>query len=159
MISEIPGEGYYKDRIMPFNLSEKGQAEMKEVVRLLRESGVRGRVLDVGCGPGLNVASLREAECGWLTIGMDYSPTGVRIAAREVGGAFLNLDAHHLSFRDGVFGGVIMTHAIGHVADPRQVLSEIHRVLAPGGSMVITTPNARYVEVYRVFNERGLLRR
>jgi len=152
---EIPDEAYYTGRIMPFNVSEKGRSEIREVIRLLREGGVSGRVLDLGCGPGLNVAALREA--GWHAFGVDYSRSGIRIALREVGGYFMNLDVHHLAFRDAVFGGLVMTHAIGHVAEPERVLAEARRVLAPGGAMVVTTPNRRYVEVYRVFNERGLI--
>jgi len=152
---EIPDEVYYTQRIVPFNESEKGRTEIEEVIRLLRDAGVRGRVLDVGCGPGLNVARLRQA--GWRAVGADYSPAGMQIAARRVGGALVNLDAHALGFRDGVFGGVVMTHALGHVTDPARVLAEIHRVLAPGGAFVLTTPNRLYVEVYRVFNERGLI--
>lgn len=154
---EIPDEAYYTGRIMLFNVSEKGRAEINEVIRLLRESSVKGRILDVGCGPGLNVAALRDACEDWRPIGVDFSPKGIEIAIREVGGIFLNLDAHHLSFRDESFPAVVMTHAIGHVADPGAVLGEIRRVLAPGGTMVMTTPNRRYVEVYRVFNERGLI--
>lgn len=154
---EIPDKAYYEGRIMPFNVSDKGRAEINEVIRLLRDAGVRGRVLDVGCGPGLNVAALRNAGEGWLAFGVDYSPQGIEIASREVGGTFLNLDAHHLSFRNAAFSAVVITHAIGHVADPRDVLAEIRRVLAPGGAMVLTTPNRRYVDVYRVFNERGLI--
>ncbi len=152
---EIPGEDYYTGRIMPFNVSEKGRSEIREVIRLLREAGVRGRVLDLACGPGLNVAALREA--GWRAFGVDYSPEGIRIALREVGPGFINLDAHHLAFRDGVFSGLVITHAIGHVADPERVLAEARRVLAAGGAMVVTTPNRSYIEVYRVFNEKGLI--
>jgi ubiquinone/menaquinone biosynthesis C-methylase UbiE len=157
MTLQIPDERYYTGRIMPFNVSEKGRAEMDEVIRLLRSAGVSGRVLDVGCGPGLNVDALRSVEPAWSVFGVDYSPDGVQIAARKVGGSFLILDAHRLAFQDAAFGGVIMTHAIGHVADPDRVLAEIRRVIAPGGAAVITTPNGRYVEVYRVFNERGIL--
>ena len=154
---EIPGEEYYTQRIVPFNESEKGRSEIEEVLSLLRQAGVRGRVLDAGCGPGLNAARMREAEPSWTVLGADYSPAGVGIAARRVGGAFLNADAHHLCFPDAAFGGVIMTHAIGHVADPARVLGELSRVLAPGGALVLTTPNRMYVEVYRVFNEQGLI--
>jgi ubiquinone/menaquinone biosynthesis C-methylase UbiE len=154
---EIPDETYYTNRIMLFNVSEKGRAEINEVIRLLRESGVKGSILDVGCGPGLNVAALRDACKDWRPIGADFSPKGIEIAMREVGGIFLNLDAHHLSFRDESLQAVVMTHVIGHVAEPGGVLAEIRRVLAPGGTMVITTPNLRYVEVYRVFNDRGLI--
>jgi SAM-dependent methyltransferase len=154
---EIPGEAYYTERIVPFNESDKGRSEIEEVLALLRQAGVRGRVLDAGCGPGLNVARMRAAEPSWNVLGADYSPAGVRIAARRAGGAFLNADAHHLCFPDDSFGGVIMTHAIGHVADPTRVLGEIRRVLRPGGALVLTTPNRLYVEVYRVFNERGLI--
>ncbi|MDP3938298.1 MAG: class I SAM-dependent methyltransferase [Deltaproteobacteria bacterium] len=152
---EIPDEDYYTGRIMPFNVSEKGRSEIREVIRLLQEAGVRGRVLDLACGPGLNVAALREA--GYAAFGADYSPKGIQIALREVGGGFMNLDAHHLAFRDGVFEGLVITHAIGHVAEPDQVLAEASRVLAAGGAMVVTTPNRRYIEVYRVFNEKGLI--
>ena len=157
MTIEIPGESYYTERIVPFNESAKGRSEIEEVLALLRQAGVRGRVLDAGCGPGLNVARMREAEPSWKVVGADYSPAGVRIAARRAGGAFLNADAHHLCFPDGIFGGVIMTHAIGHVADPARVLGELARVLRPGGALVLTTPNRLYVEVYRAFNERGLI--
>jgi len=154
---EIPGEAYYTERIVPFNESEKGRGEIEEVLALLRQAGVKGRVLDAGCGPGLNVARLRQAEPSWSVTGADYSPAGVRIAASRVGGAFLNADAHNICFPAETFGGVIMTHAIGHVADPAQVLGELRRVLKPGGALVITTPNRLYVEVYRVFNERNLI--
>jgi SAM-dependent methyltransferase len=155
MTLEIPDEAYYTGRIMPFNVSEKGRSEIREVIRLLETAGVRGRVLDLACGPGLNVAALREA--GFAAFGVDYSRSGIEIARREVGGTFMNLDAHHLAFRDGVFEGLVMTHAIGHVAEPGRVLAEARRVLGAGGAMVVTTPNRRYVEVYRVFNERGLI--
>ena len=103
---EIPGEEYYTQRIVPFNESEKGRSEIEEVLSLLREAGVRGRVLDAGCGPGLNVARMREAEPSWTVLGADYSPAGVGIAARRVGGAFLNADAHHLCFPDAAFADV-----------------------------------------------------
>jgi ubiquinone/menaquinone biosynthesis C-methylase UbiE len=154
---EIPGEDYYTERIVPFNESAKGRSEIEEVIALLLQAGVQGRVLDAGCGPGLNVGRMREAEPSWKVVGADYSPAGVRIAARRAGGAFLNADAHHLCFPDEIFGGVIMTHAIGHVADPARVLGELHRVLRSGGALVLTTPNRLYVEVYRVFNERNLI--
>lgn len=154
---EIPGEAYYRERIVPFNESAKGRGEIEEVLALLRQAGVKGRVLDAGCGPGLNVARLREAEPSWSVTGADYSPAGVTMAARRIGGGFLNADAHHLCFPEETFGGVIMTHAIGHVADPARVLGELARVLRPGGALVLTTPNRLYVEVYRVFNERGLI--
>ena len=157
MTIDIPGEAYYTERIVPFNESEKGRGEIEEVLRLLRTAAVRGRVLDAGCGPGLNVARLRQAQPSWSVTGADYSPAGVRIAASRVGGAFLNADAHHLCFPDQTFGGVVMTHAIGHVADPARVLGELRRVLKPGGALVLTTPNRLYVEVYRVFNERNLI--
>jgi SAM-dependent methyltransferase len=48
-------------------------------------------------------------------------------------------DAHELPFRDGVFQGAIVLNAFEHYRDPRRVARELHRVLQPGGLLLVHT--------------------
>lgn len=48
-------------------------------------------------------------------------------------------DAHSLPFEDETFDTIVCSEVLEHVADPYQVVSEIYRVLAPGGMVVLTT--------------------
>jgi ubiquinone/menaquinone biosynthesis C-methylase UbiE len=95
------------------------------------------RVVDVGCGPGRITAHL--AELGLDVHGIDLSPAMVAEARRrhpeldfEVG------DLQRLPIGDGVLGGVVAWYSLIHAPPERLplVLSELHRVLAPGGWLV-----------------------
>jgi SAM-dependent methyltransferase/uncharacterized protein YbaR (Trm112 family) len=48
-------------------------------------------------------------------------------------------DAHHLPFADDAFDAVITFNTFEHLHDPRQAASEIHRVLKPGGKLILYT--------------------
>lgn len=48
-------------------------------------------------------------------------------------------DAHALPFKDNEFSTVLCTEVLEHVRDPKTVLSEIYRVLKPGGVIILTT--------------------
>ncbi len=97
-----------------------------------------GRLLDVGCGTGefLELARAR----GWQVTGTEISAYAVAtattrrldVARGEVWEAGLPPEA---------FDVATSWHVIEHVADPRRVLDEMHRVLRPGGWLVLATPN------------------
>lgn len=92
-----------------------------------------GRVLDVGCGIGHSYELLAPRE----TVGLDMDPGVLAGQQREtkVG------DMRALPFADASFAGVLSVQSIEHVPDPETALSEARRVLAPGGTAVIVTPN------------------
>jgi 2-polyprenyl-3-methyl-5-hydroxy-6-metoxy-1,4-benzoquinol methylase len=97
-----------------------------------------GRLLDVGCGAGQVLSGLEEL--GWRAQGLDVDPLAVEEARRsglhaEVG------TLEDQSFPDATFDAVISSHVVEHVGDPRALLREMHRVLAPSGTCVIVTPN------------------
>lgn len=48
-------------------------------------------------------------------------------------------DAHHLPFRDEEFNLILCTEVLEHLIDPRAAVSEMRRVLAPGGKIILTT--------------------
>jgi SAM-dependent methyltransferase len=90
------------------------------------------RVLDAGAG----AAPYRPlfAHCEYLT--QDW-PGTVHQAARA---ADVVADLHELPVADRSFDFVLCTEVLEHVADPRRVLAELHRVLRPGGGLLVSVP-------------------
>jgi len=117
----------------------------------------RMRALDDGCGIGAYVERLRPlAREVW---GLDYEPERVAEAARRLGpDRLLVAAAEALPFAEGSFDLVLSNEVIEHVADDRQAVAEMVRVLRPGGRAVIFCPNRWYpVEQHGVY-WRGVYR-
>lgn len=103
-----------------------------------------GVFLEVGCGAGTLLAA--AALAGRQGIGIDVSLVWLLVAARRVsecGGTPLLAAAFAdaLPLRNDAVTGVVSLDVIEHVADPHVYLKEIDRVLAPGGSVALSTPN------------------
>jgi 2-polyprenyl-3-methyl-5-hydroxy-6-metoxy-1,4-benzoquinol methylase len=101
--------------------------------------GPKPRALDVGCATGifLEVAS----KAGWEVEGIDISSYAVS-KAREKGmkARVGELSAAH--FPDASFDVITLWDIIEHVMEPSAVLAECERILAPGGLLVVSTPDA-----------------
>ncbi|MEU4155477.1 class I SAM-dependent methyltransferase [Actinoplanes sp. NPDC026670] len=98
----------------------------------------RGRVADVGCGPGRITGHLHEA--GLDVFGVDLSPGMVEVARREFPGLRFEVGSMTaLEVADGSLGGVLAWFSLIHVPDEAVpgVLAEFRRVLAPGGVVMI----------------------
>jgi ubiquinone/menaquinone biosynthesis C-methylase UbiE len=153
---DLPDEAYFASRIVPFNEGAKGRAELDEVARRLSNLDSSSLILDLGCGPGRNTLRL-EREHALRVVGADRAAPGLAMARLAGAARLVQLDAARLPFRSAALAAVVMMHVLGHVDHPGTTLAEVRRVLEPGGRLVLTTPNRAYVDVYRVFNERGLL--
>ena len=100
------------------------------------------RILDVGCGPGFYVAELLErvGSDGHVS-GIDTSAPMLAIAGRRVEGnanvELADAAATSLPFDSGSFDGAISVQVLEYVDDVGLALSELHRVLRPGGRAVI----------------------
>jgi SAM-dependent methyltransferase len=108
---------------------------LREFVRSL---GHFDRVLDLGCGDGRLTMELSATE---LTAA-DVSPVGLERARRRLPSARiveLEPDAP-LPFEDGAFDLVLCAETIEHVRDVQLLVSEVRRVLRPGGLFAATTP-------------------
>ncbi len=115
---------------------------------LLRTADLQpgARVLDVGCGTGL--IARRAAEIvgqDGSVAGLDLSPDMIAVArsAPASDGAPIEWyedDATVLPFPDGSFDVVLCQMALMFIEDRLAALHEMHRVLAPGGRVLITTP-------------------
>ncbi len=100
-----------------------------------------GDVLDLACGPGIVTAAL--APAARTVTAFDLTPEMLRqTEARCRAAGLANVttrqgDAEHLPFDDGAFDCVATRLSLHHFTDPAAVLAEVHRVLKPGGRLVI----------------------
>jgi ubiquinone/menaquinone biosynthesis C-methylase UbiE len=103
-------------------------------------------VLDLGCGPGTDLARLARAvtESGSI-LGVDLDPAMVEEANRRLA-AWPNVrvkvgDAHDLPLVDNSIDRARLDRVLHQVDDPARVLAELRRVLRPGGVAAIAQPD------------------
>jgi SAM-dependent methyltransferase len=109
------------------------------LVEFVRGLGPVGRALDLGCGDGRLTAELQAAE---LTAA-DVSRVALDRARARLPGAAAVVELAPdvpLPFADGAFDLVLTAETAEHVRDLQLFLSEIRRVLVPGGELALTTP-------------------
>lgn len=102
--------------------------------------GARGSILDIGTGPGQLLLAMREAIPETKLVGVDISSAMVAQAQGNLERygpnhqiKVLVAGANELPFKDEAFGGVVSTGSLHHWKDPLRALSEVYRVLKPGG--------------------------
>ncbi len=112
--------------------------------RLAEQPGA-ARALDLGCGTG--VVSLALANRGFDVLGIDHSPEMLALAEAKATGSSMNGhcrfslgDVRALEADDGAFDVVTVQGLLHHLDDIEGCLSEINRVLRPGGAFYISEP-------------------
>lgn len=98
----------------------------------------RGRIVEVGCGPGHVAAYLRGR--GADVSGLDLSPEMIATAAEAYPEIDFRVgDLFALPYPDASLGGLVAFYAIVHIAPGELAapLAEFHRVLAPGGLVAL----------------------
>ena len=108
----------------------------------VRDRCTGGRVLvDIGCGFGGFLKQMRDRYD--TLIGLDFVPLG-RPDADNVHLARADL-RQGIPLSDGVADTVTAVEVIEHVASPVLLVEEAFRITRPGGELIITTPNVRYM--------------
>jgi len=109
------------------------QVPAEQVVRFLNALTPKGEALDIGCGTGRHLKLLRDL--GWEATGVDSSPKAAAKARASVA------EMTKLPFKNSRFD-VALAHGVfcyGTIADHEQAVSELHRVLKPGGTALVRT--------------------
>jgi 2-polyprenyl-6-hydroxyphenyl methylase/3-demethylubiquinone-9 3-methyltransferase len=98
--------------------------------------------LDVGCGAGLLCEPL--ARLGAKVTGMDASPAVIAVAREHAAAMSLDIDyrAGDVQQLEGQFDLITSLEVIEHVAEPASFMKTLAKRLAPGGLLILSTPNA-----------------
>ena len=123
-------------------------------------------LLDVGCGSGFLLFDIRERHSGLRLCGVDVSLAHLASLTRRKRDdqvpdiLTLAADAEQLPFPEAAFDWVTSSEVLEHVHRPDRALREMHRVLKPGGTLLVTTPNRAAVLLWRAvfFLPRALRR-
>lgn len=107
---------------------------LEKIDRLLELDG-GNRVLEVGCGRGHLTSRL--AERGIDVVGIDANSKAAEMAESD---RVRYMRAERLDFADGEFDTIVSIHAIEHIPPLEEALSEMSRVLAPGGKALFIYP-------------------
>jgi 2-polyprenyl-3-methyl-5-hydroxy-6-metoxy-1,4-benzoquinol methylase len=113
-----------------------------------------GRLLEVGCGNGAMLKSMKDL--GWQVEGVDFDPVAVEQARRK--GLIVHLGSlGEQKLSEATFDAIAAVHLIEHVPHATCLLQDCHRLLKPGGVLVLVTPNAKSLG-HRLYGEdwRGL---
>jgi 2-polyprenyl-3-methyl-5-hydroxy-6-metoxy-1,4-benzoquinol methylase len=101
--------------------------------------GTRGRVLDVGCGRGLLLQEFRRR--GWEVQGTELSEEAANHARQVLKLPVETGSLETIGFPANHFDAVTLWHVLEHVTEPSALLSEINRILKPGGVLLVSVPN------------------
>jgi len=139
-------------RLFGYPLSVGNRQRIRAVMRLLAPRPGE-RVLDVGCGIGYYVFELATRH-GCEAYGVDLDAHDIALARRIAGalpapGAHFAVDdGRDLEYPTNSFDAVLLCEVIEHVREDVALLRELHRVLVPGGRLLITTPRCDQVVEY-----------
>ena len=131
--------GVYERWIVPRLLELAMQNRLLDHYRHQTIASARGLVLEVGVGSGLNLPLYGPAVV--RVVGLDPSPELLRLASRRAADAIVPVSlfrasAEHLPLADAVFDTIVMTWTLCSIPNPIAALTEMRRVLRPGGRLL-----------------------
>jgi SAM-dependent methyltransferase len=130
--------GFYQDEIVPRVINAVMNTGEFSRIRERVAADLRGEVLEVGFGSGLNVTHYPPEVSRVLAV--DPATVGRRLAAKRIAISpvsveFIGLDGQQIPLESASVDQVLTTWTLCSIPDVERALSEIRRVLRPGGSL------------------------
>ncbi len=128
----------------------RSHLEARRLLRYCQGIPTQARILDVGCGDGFHMRLLRDyGEPNWSLEGVDIDPRAVARATKD------GLNVHEgsietLDLPAGHYDVIYALQTIEHLADPGAFMTKAHRLLKPGGRLVLVTDNIQSID-FRLF--------
>lgn len=154
-------EEWYGSAVGPMAIARaETRAQIPWILERIRKYiGYRAEILDVGSGAGF--FSNGAAQAGHKVTGLDVSETSLKVAElMDKTGLvhYVEGDAYRMPFAKESFDVVVALDLLEHVSDPEQIMSEMTRVLRPGGLLFFHTVNKTPLSYFLVFKGKWLVR-
>lgn len=160
VLEESYGWKVRKETLLNFAAREKGMAIFRKLVNAVikRELSYglpfreRARVLDIGCGNGWWLNTLKERVKDWELWGIEISEKAAQYASKKFGINVFVGELHEAAFASNYFDFVTMWDTLEHIHNPIQLLKEIRRILKSDGFLFIICPSLDSLE-YKLFRQ------
>jgi SAM-dependent methyltransferase len=113
------------------------RASFADRLRRIDPPPTGGRLLDIGAAYGFAVAEAQKI--GWNATGLEISTDAARYAANVTNGKMAVGNSLATPFASASFDVVTLWDVLEHLSDPHQAISEMSRLLRPGGQLIFTT--------------------
>jgi 2-polyprenyl-3-methyl-5-hydroxy-6-metoxy-1,4-benzoquinol methylase len=143
MTTSTQADSFYSNVIMGEHGStppviHRAQAKLVRPV----DDSHHSRLLDIGSGAGVGAELIAKAAGIAEVTCIDLSIPALKDAHRRGFSPLVaSAEGHRLPFPDLIFDIVIIDEVIEHLVDTDSIMDEIHRVLKPGGQLLMSTPN------------------
>jgi ubiquinone/menaquinone biosynthesis C-methylase UbiE len=134
---------FYEDPAVPLSSGpDRARRQARMLCRVLKTVAGAAVIVDIGCGDGLATSLAADLNPGHQFVGIDWSADALRQArARGLALVRAGVEGADLPLASASADAVIMSEVIEHLVDPDSALDEAFRILKPGGSLLLSTPN------------------
>lgn len=138
-----PAEAYAggKDRFFQ-QRKDKESVQVVDYLKIADQLGTfmpeKGRLLEIGCAMGMTLNAFRKL--GWKVTGVEPEEWSCKLARDKYGLDVINSTFQEADLGESSFDVVLLLHVIEHLPNPAKGLSQIARILRPGGFLVLETP-------------------
>jgi len=111
---------------------------LKIIPQLEKHMPEKGRLLEIGCAMGTLLNEIRKL--GWKVVGVEPEEWTCELARNKYKLDVINSTFQEADLEKASFDVVLLLHVIEHLPDPSKGLSQIARLIRPGGFLVLETP-------------------
>jgi SAM-dependent methyltransferase len=137
-----PLQAFYETPGVPLSSGpDRARRQARLLAGILQDAKSPAVVIDLGCGDGAALALAAKQNPNHQFAGIDWSADALRQARKRGLTVVRGTMETRLPVADGAADVVIMSELIEHLVDPDAAVAEVRRVLRPGGSLLLSTPN------------------